>query len=89
MNDYFFLRYDKSFFNDRLKISPLSGAFIVADWSEIAENYALAFMPEIIYKATPNTEISISAALFDGKGRNLFASMKGYDMFIFKLRYVF
>jgi hypothetical protein len=89
LNDYFFLRYDKSFFNDKLKISPLSGAFIAADWSDIKENYALAYMPEVIYKATPNSEISVSAALFDGKGKNLFANMRTYDMFIFKLKYMF
>ena len=30
LNDYFFLRYEKGFFSDRLKISPLSGGFIFA-----------------------------------------------------------
>ena len=89
LNDYFFLRYDKSLFNDKLKISPLSGAFIVTDWTAIKENYALAYMPEIIYKATVNTEISLSTVFFDGKGDNLFANMKDYDMFLFKLRYAF
>ena len=89
LNDYFFLRYDKSFFNEKLKISPLSGAFIVTDWTDIKENYALAYMPEIIYQATANTEISFSTVIFDGKGDNLFANMKDYDMFMFKLKYVF
>ena len=89
LNDYFFIRYDRGFFNDKLKISPLSGAFIVTDWSNIQENYAFAYMPEIIYSATVNTEISLSAAFFDGKGDNLFGNMKDYDMFIFKLKYAF
>ena len=89
LNDYFFLRYDKSFFNYKLKVSALSGGFIVADWKNIGENFALAYMPEIIYQATPNAQISLSTALFAGKGDNLFANMKEYDMFIFKLKYVF
>ena len=89
LNDYFFLRYDKGFFNDKLKISPLSGAFIVTDWKNIQNNYALAYMPEIIYAATVNTEISLAVVLFEGEGKNLFANMKDYDMFMFKLKYVF
>ncbi len=89
LNDYFFIRYDKGFFYDKLKISPLSGGFIVTDWRDIQENYALAYMPEIIYKATVNTEISLSSVLFEGKGDNLFANMKDYDMFMFKLKYIF
>jgi hypothetical protein len=89
LNDYFFLRYDKGFFNDKLKISPLSGGFIVTEWKDVQENYALAYMPEIIYKATVNTEISLSSVFFGGKGENLFASLKDYDMFLFKLKYIF
>ncbi len=89
LNDYFFIRYDKGFFNDKLKIAPLSGAFIVTDWKDIKKNYALAYMPEIIYQATVNTQISLSSVFFEGKGDNLFANMKNYDMFIFKLKYLF
>lgn len=89
LNDYIFLRYDKDFFNTKLKISPLSGAFIVADWKNIRENYALAYMPEIIYRATPNTEISISSVFFWGEGNNLFAGMVDLDMFVFKMKYMF
>ncbi len=89
LNDYFFLRYDKGFFNDELKISPLSGAFIVTDWNKIRENYAFAYMPEIIYRATVNAEISLSAVFFEGKGDNLFANMKDYDMLMLKLKYIF
>lgn len=71
------------------EISPLSGAIIVTDWEDIKENYALAYMPEIIYQATVNTEISLSSVFFDGKGNILFANMKGYDMFMLKIKYIF
>jgi hypothetical protein len=89
LNDYFFFRYDKGFFNDKLKLSPLSGAFIVTDWKDIPKNYALAYMPEIIFAATVNSEISLAAVLFEGEGDNLFTSMKDYDMFMLKFKYVF
>ena len=87
LNDYFFLRFDKKFFNGKLTISPLSGAFIVADWGDISENYALAYMPELSYQASPNATLSFAPVIFEGKGQNLFTSMKDYDMFIFKLKY--
>jgi hypothetical protein len=89
LNDYFFLRYNKGFFNDKLKISPLSGAMIVTDWKDIQQNYALAYMPEIIYAVTANTEISLVMVLIEGEGDNLFSNMKDYDMFTIKLNHVF
>jgi hypothetical protein len=49
----------------------------------------LAYMPEIIYAATVNTEISLTVVLFEGEGDNLFTSMKDYDIFMFKLKYIF
>ena len=89
LNDYFFLRYEKSFFNNKLKIAPASGAFIVTDWGNIKDTYTIAYLPQVTYTATPDTEITISAAIFDGKGDNLFANMKDYDMFMFKMKYSF
>jgi len=89
LNDYFFLRYEKKFFNEKLKITPISGAFIVSDWKKIKNNYAIAYIPEVSYKATDDVEITLSAAIFDGKGDNLFANLKDYNMFMFKLKYSF
>lgn len=89
LNDYFFLRYEKKFFNEKLKIAPISGGFIVTNWEDIENNYALIFAPEIVYQATDNTEISLGAVIFDGKGSNMFANLKDYNMFMFKLKYSF
>jgi hypothetical protein len=89
LNDYFFLRYEKNFFNDKLKVSPVEGGVIITDWSDIDNNYAIVYMPEITYKASPNTEISLSGAIFDGKGQNLFAGLNDYDMLMFKMKYSF
>ena len=89
LNDYIFMRYEKKFFNEKLKIAPISGGFIVTDWNKIKDNYALVYVPEIAYKATDNGEISISTAIFSGKGDNLFANLKDYNMLMFKLKYNF
>ncbi len=89
LNDYFFVQLDKKFFNDKLKIAPLAGGFIVSDWNDVGNNYALVYIPGISYMATDNAEITLSAALFNGKGDNMFASMKDYNMMMFKLKYSF
>jgi hypothetical protein len=89
LNDYLFLQYEKKFFNEKLKVAPIGGGFIVADWDEIKDNYALVYMPEISYNATDNAEIILSTVIFNGKGANLFANLKDYNMFMFKLKYSF
>jgi len=89
LNDYFFLRYEKSIFNQKLKLAPVSGALIVTDWKNIKDSYTVAYLPQITYTATPDVELTLSAAIFDGKGDNLFANMKDYDMFMFRMKYSF
>lgn len=46
-------------------------------------------MPEIKYHATDNAEISLNTVIFDGKGNNIFASLKNCDLFSIKLKYNF
>ena len=69
--------------------SPISGGFIVSDWSDVENNYSIIYIPEISYMATDNAEISLSTAIFDGKGNNMFANLSDYNMFMFKLKYSF
>jgi len=89
LNDYFFVRYEKKFFNDKLNIAPVGGGFMITDWNKVKDNYAFAYMPEISYQATENAEISLAAVIFDGKGEGLFSALKELDMFMFKLKYHF
>jgi hypothetical protein len=89
LNDYFFLQYEKKFFNEKLKIAPIGGGFIVSDWKEIKRNYALVYMPQLTYKATENTEITVSTVIFNGKGDSFFANLKDFNMFMFKVKYSF
>jgi hypothetical protein len=89
LNDYFFMRYEKKFLNEKLKIAPIGGGFIVTDWNKIKDNYTLLFVPEIVYQATDNVEMSLSAAIIEGKGSGVFGNLNDYDMLMFKLKYSF
>ncbi len=89
LNDYLFARYQMKFFDDKLKFTPIGGGFIVSDWDDVENNYALIYAPELSYMATDNAEIILSAAIFDGKGDNMFANMSDYNMMMFKLKYSF
>ncbi len=89
LNDYLVFRAEKSFFNDHLKLAPLSGMVMVSDWSDVKNNYALAYFPQIIYKPVDNLEINLAAGIFDGKGQSMFANLKDYNMLIFGVKYDF
>ena len=89
LNDYFFIQLERKFFEDKLKIVPLAGGFIVSDWADVGDNYSIVYVPSISYMATDNAEISLSTALFDGKGDDIFANFTDYNMFMFKLKYSF
>lgn len=89
LNDYFFMQFEKPFLNQKLKIAPLGGGFIVNDWDNLKDNYALIYMPSITYQATPNAEILISLVIFKGTGSNIFADLEDYDLLMFKFKYSF
>jgi len=89
LNDYLVMRLEKKLFDSKLTISPLSGAFVVSDWNDIKNNWTIVYMPEIKYQATENAELTINSVIFDGKGNNIFSSLKNNDLFSIKLKYNF
>jgi hypothetical protein len=89
LNDYFFINYDMKFFDDKLKIRPIGGGFIVSDWKDIKNNYAIVYVPEISYMATEDIEIALSSAIFEGKGTNMFSNFSDNNMLMFKVKYSF
>jgi hypothetical protein len=89
LNDYLFLRVEKSFFNDQLKLATLTAAIMVSDWSDVKNNYAYGYFPQAIYKPTDNLEITLAAGLFGGKSQGLFANLKDYNMLIVGVKYSF
>ncbi|MFO7615161.1 MAG: DUF1302 family protein [Bacteroidales bacterium] len=89
LNDYFVMNYEKRFFNEKLKVQPATLAFVVSDWKDIADNYALVYMPFITYMPNINAEIFLGVRLIGGKGDDVFAQYKDKDEFVFGLRYRF
>ena len=89
LNDYFFVQLNKGFFDDKLKIAPLAGGFIVSDWGDIENNFAIVYMPNITFMATDNAEFTLAATFFDGKGENMFAGLSDYNMMMLKFKYSF
>jgi hypothetical protein len=89
LNDYFFLNYEMKFFEDKLLIRPIAAGFILSDWEDISNNYALMYIPEISYQATDNANLSIAGAFFDGKGNTLFSDFSDKNMMMLKFTYNF
>ena len=89
LNDYFVFTYDKYLFNDKLKLRPLTCAFVISDWQDIPGNYALIYMPSFSYLPNNNTEISLGVRLIGGKGDDVFAQYKDKDEFVLGVKFRF
>ncbi len=89
LNDYFFVRYDKKFFNEKLTVSPVSGAVVIPDWNNIGTVYSWMYMPEVTWKVVPDAEVGVSTLFIDGKGAGMFSQLRDFDMMMIKLRYNF
>ena len=89
LNDYLTFRFEKKFFNDELKIVPLGGAVSVTDWDDYRNNYGFVANPEITYYPYDNVEIITGAYIIDGKGSNMFSSLKDNDEMYLKAKVSF
>ncbi len=89
MSDYFFVRYDQRLLDDKITLSPISGAFIVDKWKKISENYSFAYIPQISYNPVSDLELSLSAVLIKGKGNGIFTALQEFDQIILKGTYSF
>lgn len=89
LNDYFMLAWEKDLFNNKLKIIPLAGAFIVADWDNIPDNHAWIYSPAITYYPNINTEINLGIRLLGGEGNNMFALVKDKDEVFLSFKFNF
>jgi hypothetical protein len=89
LNDYLTLRIEKKFFNDELKIVPIGGAISVTDWDDCENNFGFVANPEITYYPSDNIELLFGAYIIDGKGSNMFSSLKDNDEVYFKAKVSF
>ena len=89
LNDYLTFRFEKKFFNDELKIVPIGGAVSVTDWDNYENNYGFVANPEITYYPYDNIEMILGAFILDGKGSNMFSSLKDNDEVYLKAKVSF
>jgi hypothetical protein len=89
LNDYVVGRIEKGFLNDELTIVPFGFALAITDWDDIGNNYGLAGMPEISYRPADNVELILGAVILEGKGDNMFSSIKANDELYFKAKVSF
>jgi len=89
LNDYFVFNYEKSIFNDKLKVRPATLAFVVSDWKDVTGNYALVYMPFIDYMPNLNTTISLGVRLIWGEGDSSFALVKDKDEAVIRVSFKF
>jgi hypothetical protein len=89
MSDYLFLKFDQRLLDDKLTISPVSGAFIIEQWKNIKEHYCFAYMPQIKFNPIPDLELSLTGVIIKGKGNGIFTALQEYDQIILKVNYSF
>ena len=89
LNDYLMVNWEKWLFNRKLRINPLTGAFIVGDWDDIGGNYAWIYYPSITYKPNINTEISLGGRIIDGEGDNTFSLVSKKDEVYLSVKFSF
>ncbi|MDT8393284.1 MAG: hypothetical protein RQ761_05545 [Bacteroidales bacterium] len=89
LNDYLMLSWEKNFFNYKLKVTPVAGAFIINDWDNPADNHAWIYAPFINYYPNINTDISLGVRLIGGEGDNMFALVKNKDEVFLSVKFSF
>ncbi len=89
LNDYYLLRLEKRFLNDKLKLAPISGGFVINDYNDVFSNYAWMWIPECSYYPNDNTEISLGVKIIDGTGKGTFNSLKDFDECYIRVKYSF
>jgi len=89
LNDYFTFRLEKTFLNDKFKLVPIGGAVAINDWDDMKNNYGLVYAPELSYYPSDNVELSVVPFIIDGKGANMFGSIKDLDEILFRLKVSF
>lgn len=89
LDDYFMVDYEKAFLNDKLKIKPLTGGFVVGDWKNMKDNHVVMYMPSISYLPVSVAEITLGIRWIDGQGDNVFSNVADKDEFFFKVSYKF
>ena len=80
---------EKKFFEDKIKIIPISGGVEIKDFEDIENNYAFILAPEILYYPMDSAEIVMGMHIIEGKDTTTFGKVKDDDEFYLKVKYSF
>jgi hypothetical protein len=69
-----------------LKLLPIAGALVINDWNNIKNNYGFVISPTIYYYPSNNIELVLGSYILDGRGSNIFGSIKNLDELVFRLK---
>lgn len=89
IEDYFLMGLEWKLFEDRLKLMPLNAGVEIKDFSDLKNNYAFVYAPEISYKPVEDCEITIGVRVIDGKEKTHFGGLKENDEVVLKVKYSF
>jgi len=89
LEDYVMAGLDWKFFDDQLKIMPLSGGVEISDFKDLKNNYALIYAPEISYRPQDNTELILGVRWLGGNETTTFGCAKSRSEVWLRLKYSF
>ncbi len=89
IEDYLLAGLEWKLLEERLKLMPINSGLEIKDFSDIKNNYAFVYMPELSYKPVEDCEISTGLRIIDGKEGTNFGMMKEKDEFFLKGKYSF
>ena len=79
LNEYLITGVEKGFFNGKIKILPLTLILSAGNFSEIAGNYGVGYIPQLQFFPADNVEIDLGGLILHGEGGNLPARLKDMD----------
>ena len=86
LNDYLIIACERGILGDKILLRPLAGGLVISDWKAPKSNYAIFYTPELVYQGIDNLELGLGVFLFDGKGENIFAGFRDYNMLSARLK---
>jgi len=89
LEDYLLFGSEWILLNNKIKIMPVAGAITVKDFSNIRDNFAVVYAPEISYRPNDNAELSVGMRLIEGSDNTTFGQLKDNDEIYFKVKYSF
>jgi len=89
LEDYILTGLEWNLLDDRFKIMPLGGGIEIRDFSDLKNNYALIYTPEISYRPQDNTELNLGARWIEGSSNTTFGRAKDRSELYFRIKYSF